>query len=139
MPSLESPETEPQHEALDRQPLVGRFVHLAVVVGTIAGCGLLGVSTVSGFAAYVLAAGGVLIAAVLWCGTSAERDPERYQFARITLPGPMRLVLELGLVIASGTGIWIVWNRAAGETFLTVAALDFAVRYQRIAALLRSR
>lgn len=132
--SLESP----TNNTPDRQPLVGRFVHFAVVLSVIAGCAALTWLFADRPAAWVLGAIGAAGASLLWFGTATEHDPERSPVAWVSIPGPLRLSLELALVIAAGVGIWIIWNRAASETFLTVAALDFAVRYQRIAALLRS-
>lgn len=134
---LSRPES-PGDEAPDRQPLVGRFAHLVVVIGTIAGNGSLGWSVTDSAPRVLLSTIAVLASAGLWMGTGARADPERSPLARVTIAGPIRLGLELALIVAAGIGIWIAWNRAAGETFLTAAALDFAVRYQRIAALLRS-
>jgi hypothetical protein len=126
-------------EAPDQPPLVGRFVHVAVVLGVIAGCGLLGWAIADGAFGVLLGALALLGAAILWLGTGARQDPERLRPPLLPIPGPIRLGLEVGLIVVAGIGIWIAWNRAAGETFLTVAAIDFAVRYQRIATLLRSR
>ncbi|MGH2549425.1 MAG: DUF2568 domain-containing protein [Thermomicrobiales bacterium] len=120
-----------------QQPLIGRLVHLAVVLGVIAGCGILGWAVAGGlFGSALTAFIGVGVVG-FWWGTSAEHDPERSQLARITLPGPIRLALEIVLIITAGAGIWMVWNRAAGETFLTVATIDFFIRYPRISALLK--
>jgi hypothetical protein len=135
----ESSDLRPEIETPDQQPLIGRLVHLAVVLGVIAGCGLLGWAMTDGLLGSSLAVLWSVGAAGFWWGTAADRDPERAQIARITLPGPVRLVLEAALIIAAGAGIWMVWNRAAGETFLTVATIDFFVRYHRITALLRDR
>jgi hypothetical protein len=128
----------PHAEAPDRQPLVGRVVHLAIVLATIAGCGLLTRSLGDGARAALVGAAGAVVAAALWFGTGAAVDPERSPFARVSIPGGIRLGLEVVLVVVAGIGIWIAWNRAAGETFYTVAAIDFAVRYPRIATLLRA-
>lgn len=128
-----------KHQPPDQQPLIGRLVHLAVVLGIIAGCGMLGWAMAAGSFGFVLSALFGVGATTLWWGTAAEHDPDRSQLARITIPGPFRLTLEIVLIIAAGSGIWMVWNRAAGETFLTVAAIDFFVRYHRIAALIRER
>jgi hypothetical protein len=135
----ESPDPAPATETPDQQPLIGRLVHLAVVLGVIAGCGLLGWAMAGGLFGVSLAMLFGVSAAMLWWGTAAMRDPERSQLARITIPGPARLALEIALIIAAGAGIWMAWNRAAGETFLTVAAIDFFVRYHRITALIRDR
>jgi hypothetical protein len=127
------------NETPDQQPLVGRFVHLAVVLGVIAGCGMLGWARAGGAFGVLFGVLAVLGSSVLWLGTGSVHDPERSRPPWFPISGPIRLGLEVGLIVVAGIGIWIAWNRAAGETFLTVAAIDFAVRYQRIASLLRSR
>lgn len=128
MPAEESTAQTP-----DQQPLVGRFVHLAIVLAMAIGSGMLA-REAGGLIAGIT--GGAL-AAALWVLTYAERDPERIPVAPTRIPGRARLALELLLFSAAGAGLWLGWHRAAGETFWTVAAIDAAVRYQRIAVLWR--
>jgi hypothetical protein len=129
MPAEESTVQTP-----DQQPLVGRFVHLAIVLCMAIGCGML-TREIGGLLTGI--AGG-LVAAALWLLLYAERDPERNAAARMRIPGRARLILELVLLSAAGAGLWLGWHRAAGETFWTVALIDAAVRYQRVSLLWRS-
>ncbi len=127
------PDAESTAQTPDQQPLVGRFVHAAIELCMAIGCGMLACE-IGGLAVGI--AGG-LLAAALWLVLYAERDPERNRAGRVRIPGRVRLTIELTLLSAAGAGLWLGWHRAAGETFWTVAAIDAAVRYQRIAALAR--
>lgn len=118
----------------DQQPLVGVVVHWLIVLWVLIGCGLAGWAIAGPIPALLFG----LAACVLWFGTFAIADPERLPTARLRIAGPLRIGLEVVLVAIAAAGIWIVWNRAASETFITVAAIDFAVRYQRIAKSFRS-
>ena len=77
--------------------------------------------------------------AILWLSVYSPADPETTRFGVFPVPGRARLLLEILLIIAGGSALWMVWSRAAGETFLTAAFIDFVVRYPRLIALYRSR
>lgn len=132
--SSDSPEHGNATNDPNRPPLVGVVVHWLVVLSALIGCAFAGWAIAGIVLAIVLG----LAAAALWFGTFARVDPERLPTARLRVSGQLRLVIEIVLVAIASVGIWIAWNRAASETFMTVAAIDFAVRYQRIANLARA-
>lgn len=119
-------------------PLAGWIFHTIVRAGFLLGAALAGWSLGDGGVAGALLAG-LLIAAIgaLWALTYAEADPERHSWGRIRVPGRLRLAIELTIVILGGAAIWIFWNRAAAETYLTLAVFDYSVQYRRIVALSR--
>lgn len=57
----------------------------------------------------------------------------------ISTPGPLRLLLEIGLFAGASYALWICWNRAASETFMTVAAIHYAITWERSRWLLTGR
>lgn len=74
----------------------------------------------------------------IWAYTYAESDPDRRRWARIRVPGRFRLVIELLVIILGGIAIWMYWNRAAAETYYTIAAFDYSVQYRRIVTMYQS-
>jgi hypothetical protein len=120
--------------------MVGRLVHGAIQVVGIAAPAWLGWSVASGgitgaFTGFILGA----VFAMLWFGVYSPVDPETTRFGVFPVPGRVRLLLEIVLIIAGGSALWMVWSRAAGETFLTAAFIDFVVRYPRLITLYRGR
>jgi hypothetical protein len=121
-------------------PLIGRIVHgsiqLAGIAGPawfgweLAGGGLLGAVTALAFGAAF---------AVLWFVVYAPADPEPNRFGILPVRGRLRVFLDIALIIAGGSALWMAWSRAAGETFLTAAFIDFAIRYPRQFQLFRDR
>jgi hypothetical protein len=51
-------------------------------------------------------------------------------------PGPVRLVLELGLFALAGYGLWVTGYRWIAETLWTFAALNYILSFSRIRWLL---
>ena len=51
-------------------------------------------------------------------------------------PGPVRLILEIGLFVLSGFALWVSGGRAAAETLWTFAALNYILSLSRIRWLL---
>jgi hypothetical protein len=122
------------------QPLIGRLVHAAVQLAGIVGPAWLGWQLAGGGIAGAGAAVALGVAfAILWFGVYAPADPEWNHFGILPVSGRLRLVLEIVLIIAGGCALWMVWHRAAGETFMTVAFIDLVIRYPRLFALYRSR
>jgi hypothetical protein len=54
----------------------------------------------------------------------------------IPTPGPVRLVIELGLFLLAGIGLWWTGYRWAAETLWTFAALLYMLSFARIRWLL---
>jgi len=51
-------------------------------------------------------------------------------------PGPVRLILEVGLFLLAGYGLWVTGYRWAAETLWTFAALIYILSFSRIRWLL---
>jgi hypothetical protein len=49
----------------------------------------------------------------------------------IDTPGSIRLLMELVLFAIAAYGFWVVWSRAASETFLTISVLHYAITWER--------
>lgn len=134
MPKPPRPSSE-----LEAPPLVGRIVHALVIAGGVASVTWLGwtagpnVTTKSALALV----GGALFA-FLWLGLFSPSDPEPRLFEWLAISGRPLLLIEVVLIIAGGAALWMAWHRAAGETYWTVAFIDLAVRYTRIAKLWNS-
>ena len=77
-----------------------------------------------------------LLAMVLWGIFGTEGDGARGA-PIVKTPGPIRLLLELTLFGLGAVGIWMVWSRAASETFLTISVLHYAITWERQWWLLR--
>jgi hypothetical protein len=121
-------------------PLIGRIVHGAVQLVGIAGPAWFGWNLADGgFAGAATSLTSGIAFAVLWLGVYSPADPEAPRFGLLPVNGRMRLLLEIVLIVAGGSALWMVWNRATGETFLTAAFIDFVVRYPRLAILYRNR
>ncbi len=131
---------EPEDPRASSQPLIGRLVHTSVQLTGIVGAAWLGSQLAGGGIAGVGAAitfGAAF--AVLWFGVYAPADPEPNRFGFLPVSGRFRLVLEIALIIAGGSALWMTWHRAAGEMFMTVAFIDLVIRYPRLFALYRDR
>ncbi|MCC6705377.1 MAG: hypothetical protein IT334_10905 [Thermomicrobiales bacterium] len=81
--------------------------------------------------------GGALLL-FLWSTVYASADPEPKYLPRFQVPGRALIGLEFALIIAGGAALWMAWHRAAGETYMTVAFIDLAVRYHRLPRLWRN-
>jgi hypothetical protein len=115
-------------------------VHALVIASGVAGVMWLGWSLAENpVLKSALALTGGALFACLWLCVYSPGDPERRPYGKLAVPGRFLLVLEIALIIAGGAALWIAWHRAAGETYLTVAFIDGAVRYSRLATLWKSR
>jgi len=119
-------------------PLAGWIFHTIVRTGFLLGAALAGWSFGGGGVAGALLAV-LLIAAIaaIWALTYSDEDPERRSWGRIRVPGRVRLGIEITIVMLGGVAIWVFWNRAAAETYLTLAVFDYSVQYRRIVTLSR--
>ena len=121
-------------------PLIGRLVHGAVQVTGIAGLAWLGWERAGdGIAGVALGVAVARASTFLWFGVSAPSDPESNRLSVVPIRGRVRIVLEILLILAGGSALWMAWTRAAGETYLTAAFIDMVVRYPRLAALYREQ
>lgn len=131
----------PTTEQVSHQPtpIIGRIVHWSIQLVGIAGPVWFGWELSGGGVPGTLTA--LLFGAafgILWLGVYAPVDPEPNPLGFLPVRGRLRFVLEIALIIAGGSALWIAWSRAAGETFLTAAFIDLAVRYPRQAILFRN-
>jgi len=99
-----------------------------------AGCGMLGWHLMGIVGAILLAVGSMALWGIF--GTpndGVRRDPV------VTVPGKVRLILELALFALAAWGIWAAWSRAAAETFLTVSVITYGLMWERFRWLLTGR
>lgn len=59
--------------------------------------------------------------------------------ALMPVPGPIRLVIELGLIGIAAYGVWTAGSRAAAETLLTAWGLHYAVGWEYVRWLWQQR
>jgi len=121
-------------------PIVGWIFHSVVRIGFLGGAALAGWTIgEGGIPGLCLAVVAVAVVTAIWALTYAESDPDRRPWAHGRVPGRFRLLLELLIIIAGGIAIWICWNRAAAETYYTIAAFDYSVQYRRIVTMYQSK
>jgi hypothetical protein len=131
--------TASEHEARNSLPLIGWIFHSVVRLGFLGGVALAGwVTGDGGVRGGCLAAFFVAVISAIWAFTYAVSDPDRRRWARVRVPGRVRLLLELLIIAIGGVAIWIYWNRAAAETYYTIAAFDYSVQYRRIVTMYQS-
>jgi len=132
--------TASERETGNTLPLVGWIFHSVVRLGFLGGAALAGWTIgKGGNAGLCLSAVAVAVVSAIWALTYAESDPDRRPWARVRVPGRFRLLLELLIIIAGGVAIWICWNRAAAETYYTIAAFDYSVQYRRIVTMYQTK
>jgi len=107
-------------------PTVHLVIRFLLELAMWAGCGLAGWH----LAGWVGAVLGVIASMLAWglfgtAGDSSRKPPV------IPTPGRIRLLLEIALFGLAAWGIWMVWSRAASETFLTIAVLHYAITWER--------
>ncbi len=56
--------------------------------------------------------------------------------SRVPVPGPVRIVIEFGVLGLAVYGIWVAGSRAAGETLLTAGVIHHALTWERLRWLL---
>jgi hypothetical protein len=78
----------------------------------------------------------LLTAATIWGVFGAENDGSRGRPV-VVVPGWVRLLLEVALILLGAIGIWTSWSRAAAEMLLTAFALHYALIWERNWRLLR--
>ncbi len=100
--------------------------------------GLIGWSVGNGATRWLFAIGFAAAAMLLWgffrpLGMSSAGSS--WVFAT---PGPARLVLEVGLFLLAGYGLWMTGYRWVAETLWTFAALIYVLSLSRIRWLLNN-
>jgi len=85
---------------------------------------------------YLLAAGLPTIAATLWGVFRIQNDPKP---APVETPGPVRLLLELGLFGLAVWGLYDLGYHKAGLITGIVVVIHYLVSYDRTRAMLRNR
>ena len=131
--------TASERETGNTLPIVGWIFHSVVRLGFLGGAALAGWTIGDGgIPGLCIAALFVAVISAIWAYTYAESDPDRRRWARIRVPGRFRLVIELLVIILGGIAIWMYWNRAAAETYYTIAAFDYSVQYRRIVTMYQS-
>lgn len=73
---------------------------------------------------------GVLVSMAVWGVFGTPGDGSRGAPV-VRTPGQLRLLLEVALFAVAAWGIWVVWSRAASETFLTITVLHYAITWER--------
>src|SRR5688572_23191338 len=128
--------TEPNTGSQSYRPIPA--VHLAIrfllELVMLAGVAMLGWELAGLIGAIALAIGALALWGVFGTeGDGARGDPV------IATPGPFRLLLELVLFGVGAVGLWLVWSRAASETFLTVSVIHYLITWERQWWLIRGR
>ncbi len=72
-----------------------------------------------------------------WLLIATPGDPVGSRFVVWLVPGPVRILGEITFFCVAAAVIWKAGSRAAAESLLTVAALHYALTWERIRWLLR--
>ena len=86
---------------------------------------------------FILAFGLPLLAAVLWGTFNVPGDPSRSGKAPVSVPGAVRLLLELALFAAAIVALYAAGRTGWAALMGAVVLIHYAVSYDRIAWLLK--
>lgn len=75
-------------------------------------------------------------AMLLWGFFRTPGMPPAGKAGVIPTPGPVRLIVEIGLFVLAGAGLWLTGYRWAAETLWTFAALIYLLSLPRLRWLL---
>lgn len=75
-------------------------------------------------------------AILLWGLFRTPGMPPARKDGVVPTPGPVRLVIEIGLFVLAGVGLWWTGSRWAAETLWTFAALIYILSFSRVRWLL---
>ena len=112
-------------------------VRFILEIGALLALGWWGWSSAEGILRFVLALGTPTLAAVLWGTFAVSDDPSRSGRAPVTVPGTVRLLLELAFF---GAATWVLFNTGAstlGWVFGVAVLIHYLVSYDRIQWLIR--
>ncbi|HQY31050.1 MAG TPA: DUF2568 domain-containing protein [Thermomicrobiales bacterium] len=115
-------------------PYVLLGVRFVLEIAMWTGCAMLGWHVLG----WLGAIAGLVISTGLWGLFGVRHDGVR-QDPPIEIPGWARLVLELALFGIGAWGIWLVWSRAAAETYLTFVVITNGLMWERCRWLLTGK
>jgi hypothetical protein len=90
-----------------------------------------------GTAGVLLAAAFVVAASLVWGTFNVPGDPSRSGKAPVPVPGLIRLLVELDLLIGAAVMTGFVWSLLPGIVFGVLVVLHYAAGHRRIAWLLQ--
>lgn len=93
----------------------------------------------SGLLRLLYALGLPLLGAAVWAATAVREDPTRSGRAFLSVPGALRLVIELVLF---GAAAWMLYDMQRGgpaAAFAAIVFVHYLLSYDRIAWLIRQR
>ncbi len=98
--------------------------------------GWIGWQVGSGVTRWLFAIGFAAAAILIWGIFRAPGMSPPENAVVFPTPGLVRLVLEVGLFVLAGYGLWVIGYRWAAETLWTFAALIYILSFSRIRWLL---
>ena len=105
-------------------------------MAAIAGFASLAWSMTSGLWRYGAIAGGVMIVVVLWTVFNVPDDPSRSGAAPVAIPGLVRLILELAILLGGALAFHLAGRSEVGMALAGLIAIHYALSWDRIAWLL---
>lgn len=90
-----------------------------------------------GFLRVVLGIGVPLLAAAIWGTFRVPGEPAHQQDVPVAIPGPLRLLLELGMFACA---VWLLIRAGAvdlGWIFAAIVGIHYLISYDRVLWLLR--
>ena len=85
----------------------------------------------------VLAIGAPLLAAALWGTFAVPGDPSRSGEAKVSVPGAVRLLLELAFFGAATWSLFVLEATTLGWIFGIMVLVHYILSYDRVAWLIR--
>ena len=86
---------------------------------------------------FMLALGIPFLAAVIWGTFAVPDDPSRSGEARVSIPGIVRLVLELAFFVAATLSLFAVGVTTLGWIYGIAVLIHYVVSYDRVMWLVR--
>ena len=112
-------------------------IRFILEIGALIALGRWGWLQRDGFMRFVLALGIPILAAVLWGTFAVPDDPSRSGKAPVSVPGIVRLLLELGFFAASTWALFAIGASTLGWIFGVTVLIHYVISYDRILWLLR--
>ena len=105
-------------------------------VAALASAGYWGWAYFSGPVRFVLAGALPVFLAVLWATFAVPNDPSRSGNAPVAVPGTVRLVLELALLVLPAVGLYLSGAKMFSIIFASAILIHYLLSYDRIIWLL---